>query len=260
MLCKPCDQEATENTTVCPHSRTAAQTADRTEEKQPGRLSDSKAESCQDALTYRIQPEAEPSGQDLSPDAPPCGSAVRRHIYVPVGKEYVPTDISTTFAPKELPSASGIIYEIAEELYRREKTASDLEALCQPPFKRVFTQEQLAQLDRQASQRTRTLVAHAAASRRFSVRPVTKDCGRHISTSSAFWLQLLLTLPGINLIAALVLAFRKRGDPDKKAYSRAFLIWHSLFLSAALVFFAVTFFQEEQNRAFLTRLFTVLSA
>lgn len=268
MLCKPCEQEALENTTVCPRSKSAVSKADPTEAKQQRRLPESKAETCPDALTYRFQPETEPPEQSFSPkQAPepllkpdtPSEPAAERHVYVPVGKEYVRTDKNPPTSMKETPPASGIIYEIAEELYRREKTASDLEALCQPPFKRVFTDDQLTRLDRQASERTRTLVAHAAAAQPFSGKPEENDrTGHDLSTSSAFWLQLMLMLPGVNLIAALVLSFRKRADPNKKAYSRAFLIWTSMFLSAALVFFAVTFFQDPANRSNLSEMFTAL--
>lgn len=264
MLCKPCEQEAFENTTV-----SAAPAADLMDTKQQRRLHAGKAEPCPDALTYRIQPESEPPAQQLpakqAPEIPPASSpcetvsAAEHNVYVPVGNEYVRTDAHPPCAVKETPPASGIIYEIAEELYRREKTASDLEALCQPPFRRVFTESQLSRLDRQAQERTQTLVDNArAAGTTCSNAEEASSPKQKLSTSSAFWLQLLLMLPGINLIAALVLSFRKKADPNKKAYSRAFLIWTSLFLSVALVFFTVTFFQDPSNRSNLTEVFNAL--
>ncbi len=175
----------------------------------------------------------------------------QRNSYVPIGAEYVKTD-------RELPkaanihtmSSSGIIYEIAEELYRKEKTASEIEALCQPPFKRVFDKEQIEKLDMEAKEKTRTLIANISDPEPSSSlkQEIPKDKAP-ISTASAFLIQLLFFIPVINLVTAFYYSFSKNSNYNKKAYSRAFLIFSLIFMAGALVFFAVYFFKTPSNHA-----------
>ena len=77
--------------------------------------------------------------------------------YYSVGMASVKKDSDLPKANNQhiLPAASGIVYEIAEELYCREKTAAEIEALCQPPFRKVFDSQRMEQLDRQATEETR---------------------------------------------------------------------------------------------------------
>lgn len=143
-------------------------------------------------------------------------------------------------------SASGIVYEIAEELYMREKTMSELEAMCSPPFHKVFTEEQRGELDSSASMRSKRIAG--SISRASSTQPVflpedgytSRD--RPLSTAQAFFTQLLMVIPVVNIGAALVLAFSRRSNFNLRAIGRGFLIWSVILMTAALGFFAFHYF------------------
>ena len=92
------------------------------------------------------------------------------------------------------------------------------------------------------------LLSQAAESQQPPLPPAPARTEKPPTTASTFVLQLLLMLPVINLVAALVYAFRPNATPHKKAYCRAFLIWMTLLLSAALVFLAFYCFVDPSNR------------
>lgn len=153
---------------------------------------------------------------------------------------------------------TGIIYEVAEELYRREKTAAEIEALCQPPFRKVFDENRLRQLDRQAEARTRELVGSAAD----STAPDSAQKGEHqpLSTATAFFTQLLLMLPGVNLVYALVLSFNARANRSKRAFCRAFLVWTVLAMTAALGFLTFQYVNSPYQATLIDRVQRVFAA
>lgn len=174
-----------------------------------------------------------------------CSDPVRNNdIYIPVGASYVrAARESDNRHPRSLPHSSGIVYEVAEELYRKEKTASEIEALCQPPFCKVFDRSQKEKLDLQASEKTNTLISNLlSAEKQAQPEKAEPDICRPLSTGSALMMQLIFLLPGVNLIAAMVYAFRPRANRNKKACSRAFLLCTLFGMTAALGFFAFHFF------------------
>ena len=157
-------------------------------------------------------------------------------IYVSKGQEYIQSeDNSETGSKQEYPSPSeGIVYDVAEELYRREKIAARLQSLCRPPFKKIFDQEMLMRLDRQADEKTKQLLTAPSKQKTGSERP--------ISTISAVGLLLLMMLPLLNLPAILWFSFSKNSNQNVKAFSRAYLFWSALLIAAAAVYFAVSYF------------------
>ncbi len=48
---------------------------------------------------------------------------------------------------------------------------------------------------------------------------------RPLKTSSFFWTEFLLLIPGINLVLLFVWAFRKNANANRKAFARSILIW-----------------------------------
>lgn len=156
--------------------------------------------------------------------------------------------------------ASGIIYEIAEELYFRERTAAEIEALCQPPFRKVFDTQQLEQMNRRADETARRSVPLSDIFSQDSGEDLTPSREESsIGTGAAFSIQLLFLLPGINILAALWLSFRKKTNPNLRSYSRAFLIWLSLVGTAALTFFAVQYFTVPIHHTFWHKLTALFS-
>lgn len=178
-----------------------------------------------DHQSYRIRPE--------------------RNVYIPVTSGNVNNSREEAIRTGGINSAPGLIYEVAEELYIREKAVSELEALCQPPFHKVFDRQQLSRLDHRAGERTSSIISAAAERGRPDQAPTAEPKPRKQLTTAAFFLlQFLLMLPVINLIAAMCYSFRRNSDPGKKAFCRAYLIWLTIFLSAALVFFSFCFFNK----------------
>lgn len=141
-------------------------------------------------------------------------------------------------------SDSGIIYEIAEELYMREKTASEIEALFDPPFSKGFDAEEIVELDRRSEENARIL----AEKRRAELSSANIAQAKPISTSTAFVIQSLMLVPVLNIVASIFLSFRKKGNVNIKAFCRAYMIWTSIIMTLALVFFAWNYFSEPSNR------------
>lgn len=161
---------------------------------------------------------------------------------------------------RTLPDSSGIMYEIAEELYMKEKTASEIEALCQPPFKKVFSERQIEQLNEQAKEKARKLASSTIPEPKIEVKPEPEIIpekeepenkqNKSITTAGAFLLQLVFLIPIVNIITSMCFAFNKTANPSLKSYSRAFLIWGVIIMLAALVYFAVFYFLNPANTFF----------
>lgn len=141
-------------------------------------------------------------------------------------------------------SDSGVIYETAEKLYLREKTASELEALFDPPFRKNLAPEELIELDRQSEENARSI----AAGKNLSAFGKRQGFSKPITTTTAFILQSVMLVPVLNIIVSLFFAFSKNGSPNMKAYCRGFLIWASIIMTSALVFFAWSYFSVSSNR------------
>lgn len=153
-----------------------------------------------------------------------------------------------------LNDSTGIVYEIAEELYRKEKTATEIEALCQPPFKKVFSQKQIEELNRQAEEKTRSLVSSTVEPEKKETKPEPEPKiieppkeNNPISTAKAFLLQLVLFVPVVNIITALILGFRKNSNLNMRAYSRAFCIWCVIVMAVSLVYISVLYFSDPMH-------------
>lgn len=187
-------------------------------------------------------PEAKPTEPQPEITRPPVSSA----------NEVFGGSIRTDVQPeKETPlsDSSGIVYEIAEELYRKEKTQAELEALCHPPFTKVFTQKQKDTLDREAEERTRRLVSAAALAQAkepvFLPDGLYEEADKPISTAAAFLIQLIMLIPVVNIAVAIILSFTGNTNRNIRAYTRGFLMWSVLFTLALLAYLAVYYINAE---------------
>ncbi len=151
--------------------------------------------------------------------------------------------------PSAVPDGSGIVYEVAEELYRREKTQAELEALCHPPFTKVFTEKQKVTLDREAEERTRRLVSAAAEAQAkepaFLPDGLYEESDKPISTATAFLLEFVMLIPILNVIAAIIYSFMGKTNKNIRAFSRGFLIWSVLTMLAVSAYLAVYFINSQ---------------
>ncbi len=175
--------------------------------------------------------------------------------YYSVGMASVKKDSDLPKANNQhiLPAASGIVYEIAEELYCREKTAAEIEALCQPPFRKVFDSQRMEQLDRQATEETRRLLGEPLREQQ-KEEEAQSARQKPLSLMRAFRLQLLLLIPVVNVAAALILGFRQESNIHVRQYCRAFLLGTAVCMTAALTFFAVNYFADPAHYAFFDRI------
>ena len=151
--------------------------------------------------------------------------------------------------PVAVPDGSGIVYEVAEELYRREKTQAELEALCHPPFTKVFTENQKVALDKEAEDRTKRLVSAAAQAQAkdptFLPDGLYEESDKPIGTATAFLLELVMLIPILNVIAAIIYSFIGKTNKNIRAFSRGFLIWSLLSLLAVSAYLAVYFINSQ---------------
>ena len=132
--------------------------------------------------------------------------------------------------------------------------------MCQPPFKKVFDQKQIEQLERQAQERTLKLLAGTSeTNQRKAVEGVIAKEEKPLSTAGAFFLQLVLLIPVLNIIAALVFSFNKGINRNLKAYTRAFLIWITIGMTGALVYFAFSFYSNPYHYADLMKFLSLFS-
>ena len=114
----------------------------------------------------------------------------------------------------------GVIYEVAEELYFREKEAMERSAE-EPPFHRVFDEQSMERLDEEYY------------ARRYGKKRRRRGKNGELTTAGAFLLELLLMIPVINVITAAVLSFREQKTGSIKACARAYTIWSALITAAA---------------------------
>ncbi len=261
MLCKNCEREIPKNHTVCAYCGTAAvdilknkqakKTAKKQNKTNKHTVNKNKKEKP-DVLNKEISVnDKQNKTEDSSAPSPGTLTIINETAEnVPDGTEIVGSDdeLPKPDNTHTLPESSGIMYEIAEELYRREKTASEIEALCQPPFKKVFDQKRIDELNRQASERARILVSSDSEDIA-STEKTEKSLNQNpITTGSAFLIQLLLFIPIINIAAAIFFSFGKNVNINIRSYTRAFIIWCVIFMALALVYFAFFYFSENFGR------------
>lgn len=140
---------------------------------------------------------------------------------------------------KEGSEGSGIIYEIAEELYLREKTLARLEALCAPPFEKRFTSSQKNTLDDEADERLDRLTRAAAKKQRtltFLPEGTFEEENKPISTLQAFILQFVMLIPALNIIFAGVLLLLPHTNQSIRSFCRALLIWSGIVLLILFIY------------------------
>lgn len=165
--------------------------------------------------------------------------------------EGITTDIGQQEEPVPSPQTEGIMYEVAQELYRREKTQAELEALCQPPFHRNFTEGEKCDLDRQSAEQTRQMLNSASeklGEPTFLPEGLYDERDKPISTAAAFSLMILLLVPGVNIISAIYYSFSSSANRNKRAIGRAFLSASLVLMGALLILLTVYFFRTELNR------------
>ncbi len=180
-------------------------------------------------------------------------------VYIPMGTEYVRNTPVSVKEKKTLPQAEGIVYEVAEELYRKEKTAERLEALCQPPFKKIFNPQQLQRLNDEANQKLSTMLAETDADKKASDSEARDIKQRPISTVTAFFLQTVMLFPILNVFVMMILTFRKDTNINLKAYSKAFLLHSFIVMTIALLFLTVNFFTNSGHSSFIQKIFNLFS-
>ena len=160
-----------------------------------------------------------------------------------------PEIVAEGFSSDAAPSAAaalhgeghGLIYEIAEELYIREKTVAELEALAKPPFKRVFDGQSAEELDREAHRRTKSLLAAASEntySPTFLPEAVYEENSLPLSTAHALAAELVLLVPVVNIFFAAVISLSKSANKNLRSLARAFLIITGFAAVGAAVFLA----------------------
>ncbi len=154
----------------------------------------------------------------------------------------------------------GIVYDVAEEIYRRERTSAEIEALEQPPFRKVLDAETMDKLNAQAEERTRKLysVKRKAGSRaeQSETAHEQKTSVRRFSTLKALALQILFLIPIVNVFSAMALSFGSRTDKSIRAYARGYMILSLVFISAALGYIIYSSLSDPDND-FITRLISL---
>lgn len=122
----------------------------------------------------------------------------------------------------------GVVYEVAEELYFREKEAMENSAYEEPPFHRVFDEQGIEKLDEEYYERK-----YGKKRRHRRNRAASGE----LTAAKAFLMQLVFMVPVINIITAASISFRKEASRELKAYSRALAIW-SVILTAGVSCYA----------------------
>ena len=127
--------------------------------------------------------------------------------------------------------SQGIVYDVAEELYIRERTRMDIESLCHP-LSEIRSEFNKDEKKPEPPQKT-------------------------LSTAKAVVLQLLFLLPVVNILSAIVLSFVPLADKSIRSYARGYIILSSVFLTAALIYFVFSYFNYPDSDAFFIRLMTL---
>ncbi len=147
---------------------------------------------------------------DLTPDTVISDSADEDGLCADEYGEYEETAVRYAL--------DGIIYEVAEELYFREKEAAE-RSVEEPPFHRVFDEQSIERLNDEYYER------------RYGKKRRRRN--GELTTARAFLLELMLMIPVINVITAAVLSFREQRTGSIKACARAYTIWSALITAAA---------------------------
>ena len=130
-------------------------------------------------------------------------------------------------ADKETVKNLGLIYEVAEELYIKEKTAAEIEALAGPPFHKNFDEITKERLDKNASRRTvRVLSSARDSAYRPAFLPDTsfEETSKPMETKQALLTELLMLVPFINIAAAVFVIMDPGANKNLRSFCRAFLI------------------------------------
>lgn len=141
----------------------------------------------------------------------------------------LPEGFSTDIKASEITTEKGmgLIYEIAEELYIKEKTVSEIEALAAPPFRRNFDSDTKQRLDRAASRRTGRILSDAGTAAyqpTFLPEAIYEESSKPMETKQALLTELLLLIPFINIAVAVFVASDKSANKSLRSFCRAFLI------------------------------------
>ncbi len=202
------------------------------------------------AVTYAAEKEKENSDGNTADDAVQEEDDPHQPQLSRLFGEGITTEIEPEENPVPAPQTEGIVYEIAEELYRREKTQAELEALCQPPFRKKFSEGEKCGLDRQSEEQTRQILNSAReriGEPAFLPEGLYDERDKPISTASAFRLLLFLIIPGVNIIAAIYYSFASSANRNKRAVSRAFLMGSLIMMSVLLIMLTVYYVRSEMN-------------
>ncbi len=284
MLCQKCEKEIPENNAVCSYCGTSVSHNSKTNPK--GAKKRSRKKNAKNNITHiskaNTSPEAQPNQPkpeisnppqpepeiktiptELPQAAPPAPQPeipaqptvtqpeVSQDVNISFEKVKLDSELPKADNKNTLPDASGIIYEIAEELYYREKADAEIEALCRPPFKKVFSDEQLSRLNEQARADARDIAQSAVSGFEMNLTENKKsengaskesNAANPISTAKAFWLQLVLMVPILNIILGIAFSFNSSSNLNIRAYSRAFLVWCIISVIIALATVSALYF------------------
>ncbi len=250
---KSCDLFVSETESMFPVDGTSALWPESREEsrRKKKRPSAASPDETGPDNSHAAPAEAHPdsAGPSSAASTSPFGGSIRTDARLPG---------ETTTA---LPVGKGIVCELAEEIYRKEKTQTELEALYQPPFRKVFTQAQKEKMDREAHKRALQLLKQSAQTPPelvFLPDGTHRDPEAPLQTATVFWMQLVLMIPGVNLLTALILSFRSATNRNQKAVYRAFLIWSVIFSALLLGYLLFFFFSDPINTMKISSAGTIL--
>ncbi len=159
----------------------------------------------------------------------------------PVKPEIVAEGFRTDAADDVNAANRGLIYEVAEELYIKERTAAELEALAKPPFHRTYDEFRERSLDAEALRQTKRLISMAGdnmPSPTFLPEATYEQNDRPLGTAQAFTAVLLMLIPGVNIVTAIIFAVIPGTNRNLRSLSRAFLILAGIAFGAAALFLA----------------------
>lgn len=163
----------------------------------------------------REEPEEEKIEKDIAPKPAKEPSII---------SEGFSTDIS--LKDKSAENNLGLIYEVAEELYIKEKTAAEIESLAGPPFHKNFDEITKERLDKTAYRRTVHLLSSARDAYLPTFLPDTsyEDLSKPMETKQALITELLMFIPFINIAAAVFVMTDPDANQNLRSFCRAFLI------------------------------------
>ena len=220
-------------------------------------LFESAEKKAADSLPKERKPfetESDEQSHEETADSESCGKADQQ---VTAADEYARSNDLYSYSDNRRSYQSfGIIYDVAEELYRRERTRMEVEALCKPPFHKVFDGETIDILEQQADERTKRLLADYITESKKKA-DASGASRKPLTTAKALGLQLLFILPIVNVFFALLFSFSPRTDKSIRSFARAYMILSSVFLMAALVYFMFSYFNNPNGDSFFIRLMSL---